>query len=99
MKKCPQCGHKFRGQFTGKLSFYLEALDRDEKKSHEKPSIGIILCKGKDADVVEYALARTTSPATIAEYATKLPDKKLLQSKLHEFFDSTVREMEAEYGD
>lgn len=89
---------EFKPEYLGKLSFYLEALDRDVKKPHEKPSIGIILCKGKDEDIVEYALARTTSPAAIAEYATKLPDRKLLQSKLHEFFDSSVREMQAEYG-
>lgn len=68
------------------------------KKSHEKPSIGIILCKGKDSEVVEYALARTTSPAVIAQYITKLPDRKLLQSKLHEFFDTTVREIQDNYG-
>jgi predicted nuclease of restriction endonuclease-like (RecB) superfamily len=88
----------FKPEYLGKLSFYLEALDRDVKKPHEKPSIGIILCKGKDTEIVEYALARTASPAAIAEYETKLPDKKLLQSKLHEFFDSTVREMGVEYG-
>jgi len=88
----------FKPEYLGKLSFYLEALDCDVKKPHEKPSIGIILCKGKDAEVVEYALARTTSPAAIAEYATKLPDKKLLQSKLHEFFDSSVREIKADRG-
>jgi len=88
---------EFKPEYMGKLSFYLEALDRDLKKAHEKPSIGIILCKGKDSEIVEYALARTTSPAVIAEYTTKLPDKRLLQSKLHEFFDASVREMQAEY--
>jgi hypothetical protein len=35
---------------------------------------------------VEYALSRTLSPALIAEYQTHLPDKKLLQAKLHEFY-------------
>jgi predicted nuclease of restriction endonuclease-like (RecB) superfamily len=88
---------EFKPEYIGKLSFYLEALDRDVRKKHEKPSIGIILCKGKDSEVVEYALARTTSPAVIAEYTTKLPDKKLLQSKLLEFFDTSLREMHAEY--
>jgi len=68
------------------------------KKPQENPSIGIILCKGKDDEVVEYALNRTLSPAAIADYTTKLPDKRLLQNKLHEFFDSSVREMRAEYG-
>jgi hypothetical protein len=88
----------FKPEYLGQLSFYLEALDRDVKKPHEKPSIGIILCKGKDNEIVEYALARTSSPAAIAEYTTKLPDKRLLQEKLHEFFDLSVRELEAAYS-
>jgi len=36
--------------------------------------------------VVEYALSRSLSPTMIAEYKTQLPDKKLLQQKLHELF-------------
>ena len=36
--------------------------------------------------MVEYALSRSLSPALIAEYQTQLPDKKLLQAKLHEFY-------------
>ena len=88
---------EFKPEHLGKISFYLEALDRDIKKPHENPSIGIILCKGKDNEVVEYALSRTLSPAAIADYTTKLPDKQLLQQKLHEFFDSSVRELQAEY--
>jgi|WetSurMetagenome_2_1015567.scaffolds.fasta_scaffold00057_39 predicted nuclease of restriction endonuclease-like (RecB) superfamily len=90
---------EFKPEYLGKLSFYLEALDRDVKKAHENPSIGIILCKGKDDEVVEYALNRTLSPAAIADYATKLPDKRLLRDKLHEFFDSSVREMSVSYGE
>lgn len=88
---------EFKPEYLGKLSFSLEALDRDVKKPHENPSIGIILCKGKDDEVVEYALSRTLSPAAIADYTTKLPDKRLLQAKLHEFYDLSVREMRAEY--
>ncbi len=72
--------------FLGKLGFYLEALDRDVKKAHERPAIGVLLCASKDEEVVEYALSRTLSPALIAEYRTRLPDKKLLQAKLHEFY-------------
>ena len=59
---------------------------QDVKKPHENPSVGIILCKSKDDDVVEYALNRNLSPALIAEYQTKLLDKKLMQQKLHHFF-------------
>jgi hypothetical protein len=31
-------------------------------------------------------LSRSLSPALVAEYQTRLPDKKLLQAKLHEFY-------------
>jgi len=77
----------FEPAHIGQLNFYLEALDRDVRKPHENPSIGILLCKTKDDEVVEYALSRITSPALVAEYQLQLPDKKLLQAKLHEFFE------------
>ena len=79
---------RFEPEHLGKLNFYLEALDRDVKKPNENPSIGILLCKDKDAGTVEYALSRYLSPALIAEYKTQLPDKKLLQQKLQEIFES-----------
>jgi predicted nuclease of restriction endonuclease-like (RecB) superfamily len=77
---------EFQPEHLGKLEFYLEALDRDVKKEHERPSIGVLLCATKDHEVVEYALSRAMSPALVAEYQTRLPDKKLLQAKLHEFY-------------
>lgn len=75
---------KFKPDHLGQLNFYLEALDRDIKKENENPSIGILLCKDKDNEVVEYALSRSLSPTMVSEYKTQLPDKKLLQQKLHE---------------
>ena len=69
------------------MDFYLEALDRDVKKPHENPSVGMILCKNADTDVVEYSLSRSLSQAMIAEYKTKLIDKKILQRKLYELYD------------
>lgn len=77
----------FEPEHIGQLNFYLEALDRDVRKAHENPSIGILLCKTKDDEVVEYAMSRSISPALVAEYQLQLPDKKLLQAKLHEFFE------------
>ncbi|MDO8458120.1 MAG: PDDEXK nuclease domain-containing protein [Burkholderiaceae bacterium] len=81
---------RFEPEYLGKLSFYLEALDRDVRKPHENPAIGVLLCASKDDEVVEYALSRTASPALIAQYQTQLPDKALLQSKLHEFYLQNV---------
>ena len=77
---------EFRPEDLGKLSFYLEALDRDVKKPHERPSIGVLLCANQDHEVVEYSLSRTLSPTLVAEYHTALPSKALLQRKLHELY-------------
>ncbi|WP_236170086.1 PDDEXK nuclease domain-containing protein [Pseudomonas parasichuanensis] len=77
---------RFEPEYLGKLDFYLEALDRNERKAHENPAIGVLLCASRDDEVVEYALNRSLSPALIAEYQTRLPDKALLQAKLQEFY-------------
>jgi len=83
---------KFKPDHLGQLNFYLEALDRDVRKPNENPSIGVLLCKDKDNEVVEYALSRSLSPTMVSEYKTQLPDKKLLQQKLHELFDNETDE-------
>ena len=79
---------KFKPEHLGQINFYLEALDRDVKKQNENPSIGVLLCKDKDSEVVEYALSRSLSPTMVTQYKTQLPDKKLLQQKLHEIFEN-----------
>ena len=83
---------KFKPEHLGQLNFYLEALDRNVKKAHEKPSIGVLLCKDKDDEVVEYALSRSMSPTMVAEYKLRLPDKTLLQQKLRDIYESNEGE-------
>lgn len=78
---------KFKPEHLGQLNFYLEALDRDVKKTHENPSIGILLCTDKDSKVVEYALNRSLSSTMVAEYRIQLPDKQLLKQKLKELLE------------
>ncbi len=78
---------KFKPEHIGQLNFYLETLDRDVKKEYENPSIGVLLCRDKDEEVVDYALSRNLSPAMIAQYQLQLPDKKLLQNKLNEIWE------------
>jgi len=76
---------RFEPEHLGKLSFYLEALDRDRKRPHENPSIGVLLCRTKDDEVVEYAMSRHISPALVAQYETRMIPKAVLQQKLHEW--------------
>lgn len=83
---------EFEPEFLGKLNFYLETLDRDVKRPFENNSIGVLLCKGKDTEVVEYAMARNTSPAMIADYETKLIPKNVLANKLHQLVEQLSKE-------
>ena len=76
---------KFKPEYMGQLEFYLEALDRDVRRSNENPSIGILLCQEADRSVVEYAMSRSLSPTMIAEYKRQLIPKEVLQRSLEEF--------------
>lgn len=76
---------KFHPRDLGQLEFYLEALDRNVKRSNENPSIGIILCPEADKVVVEYAMSRSMSPTMIAEYKRILIPQERMQQQLNEF--------------
>jgi len=78
---------KFHPRDLGQLEFYLEALDRDVKRSNENPSIGIVLCPEADHVVVEYAMSRSMSPTMIAEYKRILIPQERMQQQLNEFCD------------
>jgi RecB family endonuclease NucS len=90
---------RFKPKHLGQLNFYLEALDRDIKTETENPSIGILLCNGKDDTVVEYALSRSLSPTLVADYQTQLPNKDLLQRKWLEILESLNIKEEDEFAD
>ena len=81
--------NEFKPEYLGQLDFYLEALDRDVKKENENPSIGILLCKSADSQVVEYALNRSLSPTMVAEYKRQLIPKEVLQRHLQELLNTT----------
>jgi predicted nuclease of restriction endonuclease-like (RecB) superfamily/ribosomal protein S16 len=59
---------EFKPEFAGKMNFYLSAVDDQLRHETDGPSIGIILCKGKNAVVVEYALRDSAKPMGVAEY-------------------------------
>ncbi len=79
---------EFKPEFMGKMDFYLGALDKNVRKTHENPSVGIIMCRTKEENIVEISLNRSASPTIISQYETKLIDKELLRNKLNELFSS-----------
>ena len=87
---------KFKPEYISKMDFYLEALDRQDKKKNENPSVGIILCASKNEQVVEYTMSRSMSPTMVSEYTVNLIDKKLLENKLKEIKDMVEENEERE---
>lgn len=84
--------NKFDPRDLGQLEFYLEALDRDVKRSNENPSVGIILCPEADRIVVEYAMSRSMSPTMIAEYKRILIPQEKIQTQLNQFCDIFLKD-------
>lgn len=66
----------FQPEHKGKIEFYLEALDTQERLADESPSIGIIICRDKNKTVVEYALRTARRPIGVATYtvSAELPE-------------------------
>lgn len=61
---------EFKPEYTGKMNFYLAALDKYVKLPDENPSIGIILCKTKNDEIVELSFSDTSKPMGVATYRT-----------------------------
>lgn len=76
---------EFKPSYLGQLEFYLEALDQEERRSNENPTIGILLCKESDMDVVRFALNRSMSPLMIMQYKEQLKIGSVIQRSLVEF--------------
>lgn len=74
---------KFKPEYAGKMQFYLDALDEKLKLDGENPSVGLILCKSKDEEVVRIATSKALTSVKVSTYKTKIIDKKLLKRKLH----------------
>ncbi|MCI2430286.1 PDDEXK nuclease domain-containing protein [Candidatus Acetothermia bacterium] len=83
----------FDPAYVGQMNVYLSAVDDLLRHSDDKPTIGLLLCKGKDQLVVEYALRDVHKPIGVADWKTRLvqtlPDE--LKGSL-----PTIEELEAE---
>ena len=69
----------FKPEFVGKMNFYLSAVDDKMRHPDDKPTIGLLLCKGKNKVVAEYALRDINKPIGISQYEARilesLPDE------------------------
>ncbi len=81
----------FKPEYAGKMNFYLSAVDELLRHSDDQPTIGVILCKSRNAIVAEYSLRDTAKPIGISEYLSTLSLPANLQGSL-----PTVEELAAE---
>lgn len=82
---------EFKPEFAGKMSFYLSAIDDLLRHPEDRPTIGIILCKGKNKVIVEYALHDSRKPIGISSYKLTHALPKQLKGSL-----PTTQELETE---
>ena len=73
---------KFKPEHEGQMRLYLRYLNQNDRKPWEESPIGLILCSEGNTEHVEYLMLDEESPIKVAQYYTKLPDKKLLSEKL-----------------
>lgn len=85
---------KFKPEHLGQLGFYLTAVDRQIRTEHDRPTIGLLLCKSKNEVVAEYALGDKTQPMGIAEYQLQQALPAELQSSL-----PSIEQIEHALGD
>lgn len=80
-------------QDLGQMQMYVNYYDRFVKEDFEKPTIGILLCERKNDALVELTLPQDAN-IYAQQYALCLPDKNLLQQKLHEWIEEFRKEDE-----
>ena len=85
---------EFKPEYVGKMNFYLSLLDKLEKAPEENPSIGIILCAGKDHLEVELALQDINKPIGVAEFQYLIP-----KNKLEEMIKNEIKKRDKDLGD
>jgi len=84
----------FEPEHAGKLNFYVKAVDAQLRQAEDHPTIGLLLCKGRDKMVVEYALSDIHKPIGVSEYQITQTLPEELKSSL-----PTVEEIEAELSE
>ncbi len=73
---------RFKPEHEGQMLLYLRYLNRNDRREGEEAPIGLILCSEGNTEHIEYLMLEEDSPVKVAQYYTKLPDKKLLSEKL-----------------
>jgi predicted nuclease of restriction endonuclease-like (RecB) superfamily len=84
---------KFKAGYKSQMELYLRWLEKNEMQPEEDTPIGLILCAEGNKEQIEL-LQLNKAGIKVAEYLTELPDKKLLQQKLHQAIEISKKHIE-----
>ena len=84
----------FKAEYKGQMELYLRWLSKYERQEQENEPLGIILCAGKKRELIEL-LELSQSGIHVAEYLTELPQRRLLEEKLHNAVRSAKERIQA----
>ena len=72
----------FKPEYAGQLNFYINVVDDKLKGEDDNKTIGLLLCKGKDEIVAQYALTGYDQPIGISDYQLSKAVPENLKSAL-----------------
>ena len=81
----------FKPEYAGQLNFYINVVDDKLRGENDNKTIGLLLCKGKDEVVAQYALTGYDQPIGISDYQLSKAIPENLKSAL-----PSVEEVEEE---
>ena len=81
---------QFKPEYIGKCQFYLAALDENVRLPHERPSVGLVLCKSAGGLQMRLALTLAARRVGVATYQTALPDEQFIMQRM----EASVASME-----
>lgn len=86
----------FKPEYSGMMNFYIAAIDDQNRKEHDQPTIGIILCQTRHKAIAEYALSNLRNPIAVAEHRWPelSPDALPSAAKLESELENAVRQIE-----
>ncbi len=67
---------------AGQINFYVNVVNDHLRTKDDNPTIGLLLCKGKNEALAEYALAGITNPLSVADYELTKAVPDALKSQL-----------------
>jgi predicted nuclease of restriction endonuclease-like (RecB) superfamily len=90
---------KFKAAYKGQMELYLGWLELNEQKKDENKPAGLILCSEKSPEQISFLMLDNHEQIKVAEYKTQLPNKRLIEEKLHKAIEIAKAQLNKNHQD